>query len=71
LEEEEASKCNLPKASNYLEIGDAKASSIDYANIVNNNNKTSQDLKLKKLRLVRERENSPDFQDDDQVPPLE
>ncbi len=54
--------------STYLELGKDPSSTIDYTQIINQNKKNSQ-LKTKP-NLQKERENSADFIDDPDVPPL-
>jgi hypothetical protein len=56
------------KSSNYLEIGQDASSTVDYKQIVNQNRKNAQ-LKAK-TTLRKERDNSPDFIDDPDVPSL-
>ena len=65
---EEAKKEN----SNFLEFDESKIKNrIDFANIVNDNkNKVNNFEKTKKM-TSKERENSPNFVDDSDVPPLE
>lgn len=55
-------------SSTYLELGKDPSSTIDYTQIVNQNKKNSQ-LKSKQ-NSSKERENSADFIDDPDVPPL-
>lgn len=55
-------------SSTYLELGKDPSSTIDYTQIVNQNKKNSQ-LKSKP-NLSKERENSADFIDNPDVPPL-
>jgi len=55
-------------SSTYLEFDKDPSSTIDYTQIVNQNKKNSQ-LKTK-LNPQKERENSVDFIDDPDVPPL-
>ena len=44
---------------------------IDLANIVKNNKQINKNgLNLKNFKIVKERENSVGFQDDESVPPL-
>lgn len=65
-----------PPASTYLEVDSSKKASVkdQLANIVNENNNrklaamTSNNVTR---MIVRERDNSPGFQDDADVPPLE
>jgi hypothetical protein len=55
-------------SSTYLELGRDPSSSVDYTQIVKQNEKNSQ---LKRLpKPSKERENSADFIDDPDVPPL-
>jgi hypothetical protein len=55
-------------SSTYLELGKDPSSTVDYTQIINQNKKNSQ-LKTKP-NLQKERENSTDFIDDPDVPPL-
>jgi len=57
-----------PPSSTYLELGKDPSSTIDYTQIVNQNKKKSQ-LKSK-VPPQKERENSVDFIDNPDVPPL-
>ena len=54
--------------STYLELGKDPSSTVDYTQIVNQNQKNSQS-KLKS-NATKERENSAAFVDDPDVPPL-
>jgi len=57
------------KPINYLEVDDSKKR-IDLANICNDMNKAKQKYLHKQTKLIKERDNSPDFVDDSDVPPL-
>lgn len=57
-------------SSNYLEIDDTKKR-IDLANICTEANRQEKQKYLnKQIKLIKERENSPDFIDNSDVPPL-
>jgi hypothetical protein len=59
---------NSPPSSTYLELGKDPSSTVDYTQIINQNKKKSQ---LKPTsNPQKERENSADFIDDPDVPPL-
>lgn len=61
------------KKTNYLEVDDTKKNKIDLANIVSNNEKLykeSMQSKYINTNKPRERDNSPNFVDDFDVPPL-
>jgi len=56
--------------NNYLEFDDNK-NRIDLANIVKNNEEKLKENKTYfKSKMIKERDNSPEFQDDLDVPPL-
>jgi len=56
--------------NNYLEFDDNK-NRIDLANIVKNNEEKLKENKTYfKSKMIKERDNSPEFQDDSDVPPL-
>lgn len=59
---------------NYLEFDDNYTKNrIDLSNIVSNNEKIYNEMKAKSMnqkKVIRLRENSPDFVDDLEVPPL-
>ena len=57
------------KPSTYLELGKDPSSSVDYTQIVSQNKKNAQ-TKAKTPLPQKERENSADFVDDPDVPPL-
>ena len=57
-----------PSSSTYLELGKDPSSSVDYTQIVKQNQKNSQSKRLP--HAPKERENSADFIDDPDVPPL-
>ena len=60
------------ESSNYLEVDETMLKNrIDLANIVKNNKQINKNgLNLKNFKIVKERENSVGFQDDERVPPL-
>ena len=64
------------KPWNYLEVDDSKyGKRIDLANIVSDNEKLTNEYLnnnkyVKKSNFIKERENSPDFVDSSDVPPL-
>jgi hypothetical protein len=55
------------KKIEYLEVDDSKK--VDFKNIVNNNGNKNEQRKKDKVK-TKEKENSPDFVDDPDVPPL-
>ena len=57
--------------SNFLEVDDSKK--IDLANIINDNTNKLKNMSVKgfEKKKISERDNSPDFVDDSNVPPLE
>lgn len=57
------------QSSTYLELGKDPSSTVDYTQIVNQNKKNAQ-TKGKSPLPQKERENSADFIDDPDVPPL-
>lgn len=61
-----SSTSSSEKSSTYLELDKCPSSKIDYTQIVNSNKKTSKP----KSNPPKERENSSDFIDDPDVPPL-
>lgn len=62
------SEDEIVKKTEYLEVDETKKSQVDYANIVESNAKKSYEMRK---AVVKERPNSPDFQDNTDVPPLE
>jgi protein TilB len=61
----------IKKPSNYLEVDESKYKNrIDLANIVSDNEKSSKQYLKYKKSLIKERDNSPDFVDSSDVPPL-
>ncbi|CAF0779197.1 unnamed protein product [Rotaria sp. Silwood1] len=68
IQDKKSSTPSSAKSSTYLELGKDPSSTVDYTQIVNQNKKNSQ-LKPK-TNPPKERENSSDFIDDPDVPPL-
>lgn len=65
---QESSFQSRPSTSTYLELGKDPSTSVDYTQIVKQNQKNSQSKRLP--NLGKQRENSADFIDDPDVPPL-
>ncbi|CAF0766716.1 unnamed protein product [Rotaria sordida] len=68
IENKKTSTSSSEKSSTYLELGKDPSSTVDYTQIVNQNKRNSQ-LKPK-TNPSKERENSSDFIDNPDVPPL-
>ncbi|CAF3727515.1 unnamed protein product [Rotaria sordida] len=68
IENKKTSTSSSEKSSTYLELGKDPTSTVDYTQIVNQNKRNSQ-LKPK-TNPSKERENSSDFIDNPDVPPL-
>ncbi|CAF1052310.1 unnamed protein product [Rotaria sp. Silwood1] len=68
IQDKKSTTPSSAKSSTYLELGKDPSSTVDYTQIVNQNKKNSQ-LKPK-TNPPKERENSSDFIDDPDVPPL-